>query len=374
MMVRRLILSNSVGAARRSRGPLCRMALGAAAVAASLVASGCQASLDTDKYDFSAGAGTAGVANGAGSPTAAEQRTVIPLSPTPIAAAPDVPAPPLPPQSAPDASVPDARPTDEVTPLPPPDGVAQPPDFAVLDALPAPSLAGSLRPGEALEVGSVLPSRNGYVQLRLTSTGLVLSHGRFDGAPVDRWSFPVQDARLAVLSVDGHFVIYSNDGTVTDPSSSAGPVTNAVLRVQNDGNVVLYDNAGVPPRNAPWASGTFMARSGECRRLNPNEAIFADEPTHLTACNGAYFIQMEADGSLAVHDNAGFIYPQPLAAGGAGAITLMQPDGNLVIYDVDDVPYGASGTFPLAGSYAALEDDGSFIVYGVDDVRLWPPR
>jgi hypothetical protein len=174
--------------------------------------------------------------------------------------------------------------------------------------------------------------------------------------------------------VDGHFVVYSNDGTVTDPSSSAGPVTNAVLRVQNDGNVVLYDNAGVLPRSAPWAAGTFMARSGECRRLNPNEAIFAVEPTHLTSCNGAYFIRMEADGSLAVHDNAGFIYPQPLAAGGVGAITLMQPDGNLVIYDVDDVPHDASGTYPLAGSYAALEDDGSFVVYSVDGARLWPPR
>jgi hypothetical protein len=373
MMVRLLILSNGSGAARRSVGSACRTALGAAFVAASTQAWGCQASLDTDKYDFGA-AGAAGASNDSGSPTAAPQRTLVPLPLTPVAAAPVEPVTSSPAPSTPDASVPDARPPDEVTPLPLPDEVSPPPDFTVLDALPAPSLAGSLRPGEALKVGSVLASRNGYVQLRLTSTGLVLSHRRFDGALEDRWSFPVQDARLAVLSVDGHFVVYSNDGTVTDPLSSAGPVTNAVLRVQNDGNVVLYDNAGVPPRNAPWASNTFMARSGECRRLNPNEAIFAEEPTRLTSCNGAYFIQMEADGSLAVHDTAGFIYPQPLAAGGPGAITVMQPDGNLVIYDVDDVAYGASGTFPLAGSYAALEDDGSFIVYGADDVRLWPPQ
>ena len=270
--------------------------------------------------------------------------------------------------------MPDALPPDEATPPPPPEEVAPSPDLAALDALPAPALANSLQAGEALRVNDVLSSRNGYVQLRLTSTGLVLSHLLSDFTLVDRWQFSVQDARLAVLRADGHFVVYSNDGSVTDPSSSAGPVSNAVLRVQNDGNVVLYDNGGVPPRNAPWATATFMARSGECRRLNSNEAIFAYEPTPLTSCNGAYFIQMEADGSLAVHDNAGFIYPQPLAAGGPGAITLMQPDGNLVIYDVDDVPHSDSGTFVLPGNYAALEDDGSFIVYGVDGVRLWPPR
>ena len=52
------------------------------------------------------------------------------------------------------------------------------------------------------------------------------------------------------------------------------PDLRLMLRVQNDGNVVLYDNAGVPPRNAPWATGTFMQRSGECRRFNPNQAIY----------------------------------------------------------------------------------------------------
>jgi hypothetical protein len=374
MPMQLLIPLDRFGAARCSRGTARRMALGAALIGASVQASGCQASLDLDKYDFRARAGAAGVPPYSDVPAVAAPRTLAPLLPAPDAGAPIEPAPPARAEAMPDASVPDARAPDEITPLPPPDILAPAPDFAVLDALPAPSLAGSLRPGEALQVGSVLPSANGYVQLRLASTGLVLAHRQFDGELVDRWLFPVQDARVAVLRVDGHFVIYANDGSVSDPSSSAGPVTNAVVRVQNDGNVVLYDNAGVPPRNAPWASSTFMARSGECRRLNPNEAILAAEPTHLTSCNGAYFIQMEADGSLAVHDSAGFIYLQPLAAGGAGAITLMQPDGNLVIYDVDDVAHGASGTFPLAGSYAALEDDGSFVVYGVDDVRLWPPQ
>jgi hypothetical protein len=205
---------------------------------------------------------------------------------------------------------------------------------------------------------------------------MVVSHLRLEGWVVVR-EIPLSNAHLAMLREDGHFVVYTRDGTVIDSPGAetppVGAVTNPVLRVQNDGNVVLYDNAGVPPRNAPWATNTFMQRSGDCRRLNPNQVIYPLEGTPLTSCNGTFSLVMTADGSLAVRDPIGALVIQPLAPGGAGAITLMQQDGNLVIYDIDDGPSDASDTFGQIGAYAALEDDGSFIVYDVNDVRLWPP-
>jgi hypothetical protein len=81
------------------------------------------------------------------------------------------------------------------------------------------------------------------------------------------------------------------------------------LVLQDDGNLVLYDNNRVPQ----WASGTQGQAVSEC---------------------------------------------------------LMQDDGNLVIYGFSNNPIWASGTQANPGSFLRVQDDGNVVIYK-PNAPLW---
>jgi hypothetical protein len=343
---------------------------------AALALPGCVALVDVDDYTFQAtplanggAAGTtdAGVAGadgrgGAGGSSGAAG-TVVGAPPAQGGAA---------------GTLPDPGPGPIVEPVPPPDAAVpgEPPLaplVASLEALPRPT-AGFLRPAEVLVVGSPLRSRNDHIELRLDPDALTVTHQQVDEARVVVATFPLTNAHVATLADDGHFVVFSRDGSVTDLSSNAGSITGPTLRVQNDGNVVLYDNDAVLPRAARWTTNTNFRRfAGVCRRLEPNQVVYPAESLPLSSCNGLFRLVMDAEGRLSVTDSQNVTIMQSPTGGGPESITIMQRDGNLVVYDVDDVPRWATATYPAPGAYAALEDDGTLAVFDPNDVRLWPP-
>jgi hypothetical protein len=81
----------------------------------------------------------------------------------------------------------------------------------------------------------------------------------------------------------------------------------AILRMQEDGNLVLYKDG-----RAAWAAGTWMR--GDC-------AVF-------------------------------------------------QEDGNFVVYDSSGSPVWASGTW-RQGAYLAIQDDGNVVIYNANNRPVW---
>jgi hypothetical protein len=223
-------------------------------------------------------------------------------------------------------------------------------------------------------VGSSLRSRNDHVELRLEPDALTVTHQQVDETRVVALAFPLTNAHVATLADDGHFVVFSRDGSAIDISSDAGLVTGPTLRVQNDGNVVLYDNDAVLPRAARWSSDTNFRRfAGVCRRLEPNQVVYPAESLPLSSCNGLFRLVMDAEGRLSIIDPQNAPVFQSAAGGGPESITIMQRDGNLVVYDPDDIPRWSTGTYLVPGAYAAVEDDGTLAVFDPGDVRIWPP-
>ena len=356
---------------------------------AALALEGCVAVMDVDDYTFHAppvanagaagtadtgrggagGFGSAGARGGTGGSSGARDIAagVPPLgggsagSPAELGQGPIAEPVPLP-----DAAVPGEPPA----PVP-----GEPPlasVVAALEALPRAS-DGFLRPTEVLVVGSPLRSRNDHVELRLEPDRLMVTHQGVDGVRAVVATLPLTNAHLATLAEDGHLVVFSRDGSVTDISISAGSVSDPTLRVQNDGNVVLYDNDALLPRAARWATGTnFRRLAGACRRLEPNQVVYPAESLPLSSCNGLFRLVMDTEGRLNVVDLQNVPVLQSATGGGPESITIMQRDGNLVVYDVDDVPRWSTGTFTVPGAYAALEDDGTLAVFAPNDVRIWP--
>jgi hypothetical protein len=351
---------------------------------AALALGGCVAVMDVDDFTFHATPFTNGGAAGAAVTGDVGAGGRVGGGGSGGVVEPPVGAPPIeggaagsPAQLAPGPSVEPAPAPDAAAPLEPPATVPGEPPLAsvvaALEDLPRAS-SGFLRPTEVVVVGSPLRSRNDHVELRLERDQLTVTHQRVDGVRVVVATVPLTNAHLATLAEDGHFVIFSRDGSITDISNSAGSVTNPTLRVQNDGNVVLYDNDAILPRAARWATGTNFRRiAGACRRLEPNQVVYPAETQPLSSCNGLFRLVMDAEGRLSVIDLQNVPVLQTATGGGPESITIMQRDGNLVVYDVDDVPRWSTGTFTVPGAYAALEDDGTLAVFAPNDVRIWPP-
>lgn len=361
--------------AERRRGLAC-FGPGSVLTVASLVLPGCQALVDVDDYTFQATPLTNGGATGAADAGGAGAGGRGGAGTSTGAAGADAGAPSAQPGAAGALAGPQTGPI--VEPTLPADSaeLAEPPPLApgvaALESLPRPA-PGFLRPPEVLVVGSPLRSRNGYVELRLELNGLVVTHQQVDGARAVVATLPLTNAHVATLADDGHFVVFSRDGSITDLSSNAGLVPGPTLRVQNDGNVVLYDNDAVLPRTPRWASDTnFRRNPGVCRRLEPNQVVYPVSSQPLASCNGLFRLVMDAEGRLSVIDPQNVPVFQSFT-GGPGSISIMQRDGNLVVYDIDDVPRWATGTSTVPGAYAALEDDGTLAVLDPNDVKLWPP-
>jgi hypothetical protein len=131
------------------------------------------------------------------------------------------------------------------------------------------------------------------------------------------------DGGYADLTVSGSAAAtYVYGGQSLNPEGSvSSPNGRFVLKYQNDGNLVLYDNGG-----AAWAINCWPE------------------------CNGTGF---------------GGNPFQP-----AGYAT-MQSDGNFVVYNAYGNPVWHTWTYGNPGAYLAIKDDGGLVVYSSGGTQLW---
>jgi lysophospholipase L1-like esterase len=119
-----------------------------------------------------------------------------------------------------------------------------------LPAVALPSICGSFQAGEGITPGQSVASCDGGYHLDLQNdSNLVLYHGTHSIWLPDPWTLNTGAGELR-LEEDGNLVLYSSLGTKTWQSRSGGH-TNARLFVQGDGNMVIYDGQG-----PIWNTGT----------------------------------------------------------------------------------------------------------------------
>ncbi len=85
--------------------------------------------------------------------------------------------------------------------------------------------------------------------------------------------------------------------------------------------------------------------------------------------NGETVLRLQQDGNLVLYRDDQPTYQAPNAFGN-GNTAVMQADGNFVLYNVDGGPVWASDTAGNPGAYLAVQEDGNLVVY-LNGTPLW---
>lgn len=175
--------------------------------------------------------------------------------------------------------------------------------------------------------------------------------------------------RLLKMQKDGNLVMYDYDGErgrlgdAVFASDTSGTV-NTRLLYQTDGNLVIYNLREQPI----WASGTYNRPNSRLKIDADGELVmFSDSSESAYPIWGRALTQQAGKFEL---KSGEFIVTDR-------RLLYMQPDGNLVVYRYEPraATYRearwASGTHGNPGAYLTFQPDGNLVVYSRDDRALW---
>ncbi|MDS3861118.1 hypothetical protein RIF25_09900 [Thermosynechococcaceae cyanobacterium BACA0444] len=122
-----------------------------------------------------------------------------------------------------------------------------------------------------------------------------------------------------------------------------------------------------------WGAMMVMAGAGS-DRLNPGEVLRPGE--YLASTNGVYFLRLQSDGNLVVYERRGgqeFPLWSSKTNNRAVERLVMQNDGNLVLYSPGQSPLWSSGTVGRRESFVVMQNDGNLVIYLPGD-PIWSSR
>lgn len=222
----------------------------------------------------------------------------------------------------------------------------------------------TLRVGQALHQGDSLTSGSGAYTFIMQGDGNAVVYG--PSGPL--WSSRTDGlGEFLRLQDDGNLVVYSQFGT---PSWAAGATVPAgvSLVMQNDGNLVLYAADG----RAVWSSRTSPTRppkppiTGSTMRAG--DVLYTGDK--LWSSNLQYALTMSTSGSAFVVNPSLVIW----SSSSIGGTTLaMQGDGNVVVYNSAGVAVFSTATAGHPGAVLVMQDDGNLVVYA-ESTALWASK
>ena len=213
-------------------------------------------------------------------------------------------------------------------------------------------VAGALTAGEALSSYEMLTSPNGELFLTVEGGALRVSNRasvttfRSHRTDYGRW-----DSVLRVQG-DGNLVIYRGDGTPAwhTHTNGHGPVE---LRLQDDGNLVLYNSLTWKPLwNSEIRADASVMTSGD---LRPGMSMFSPY--------GERQLVMQGDGNLVMYSNrralwnSGTFVPGSRLVVDGSTASVRTPDGRTVW----TTPRGSAGRL-------VMQDDGNTVMYAPNAV------
>jgi hypothetical protein len=224
----------------------------------------------------------------------------------------------------------------------------------------APSACGRMLPGESLERGQTLKSCNGLAMLALQTDQNVVLYDAAGAAWVAPGTYNRGTTVLQMQS-DGNLVAYD---AAAQPLWSSNTQNNpgAWLAVQDDCNLVVYRGPFPQAGAVLWASNT------PCRAAPPasGRMLPGDELSYglsFTSPGGNATVAIQADQSVVLRSAAGLLWSAPNTQNRGTWHLVMQGDGNLVAYDRSWVALWSTGTGGNPGAWLALQDDCNLVVY-----------
>ncbi|MFY7890492.1 MAG: hypothetical protein ACOVOW_16370 [Spirosomataceae bacterium] len=209
----------------------------------------------------------------------------------------------------------------------------------------------------ALKRGESRTSANGIYKVTLNESGnLVITKNN-----TLIWQANTSGDALR-LQEDGNLVVYGQGGNPQWASSTNGKGdATTVMVIQDDGNLVLYKNG----KEAIWSSGTNdLFTENEINTsairaenmLRPNQSI--------TSLNGTYKVTLQSDGNVVLYKGALAIWTTGTYGKDVDAFKV-QKDGNVVAYIKGGIPAWSSETYGKSGAETVLmmQNDGNLVLY-----------
>jgi len=238
--------------------------------------------------------------------------------------------------------------------------------------------------GQSLKNDEKICSPNEKFRLVMQNDGnLVLYEGRQGGNVM--WSsgtngkgpqcrFDVQrDGNLVIYQYGNQSIWSSGSNNKIMVGRQDGPLP--MLRLQNDGNLVMYDWEFV------WASNTMRGRDHHMRR-DTGAPHFLElgcslaPGQELMSPNGFYKLVMQPDGNLVLYDGHSSSMWASNTGGQQNCHFRVQTNGDLVVYANHSYPVWSSGTctrfegmdrtHPRAR--LVLQNDGNLVLYKAKSV------
>jgi hypothetical protein len=180
------------------------------------------------------------------------------------------------------------------------------------------------------------------------------------------WMSGTRTAAVSVMQKDGSLAIYGA-GAKADWASHTSGNPGSLLRVQDDGNVVIYRTDSTPL----WATNTVIPAgpTAQGNTMRPGEVLYPGQSIHSS--NGNYTLILQPDGNLVLYSASGVALWSSKTDGRPVAVTTMQADGNLVLYESGPKGDLATHTSQNPRSHLIVQDDGNVVIYRADGSAIW---
>jgi hypothetical protein len=221
-------------------------------------------------------------------------------------------------------------------------------------------LSSALYPGQVLYPGGpVVSSPNGNFQLALRADGDLVEYGPYGDKLWESYTGG-RGVRYATLQTDGNLVLYGPPHADGSLNAVKGFGTDHhpgdVLRVQDDGNVVIYQG-GAPGGNPIWATNT----------AGYDADVFLRPGVSSSSPNLNFTLSLQYNGYLILRGPDGLdIWDSGYH--GRAIEAIVQSDGNFVMYGPNN-PDGtanriwATNTAGHRNSRLRVQDDGNMVLY-----------
>lgn len=220
-----------------------------------------------------------------------------------------------------------------------------------------------LRAGDYLRSGQNIYSPEANSVLRMQEDGNLVLYNNFSAIWQARTSG--NPGAYMVVQGDGNVVVYSKDNSPLWNSRTSA--TNVELVLQTDANLVLVSN-GTPI----WSSLSNQPQS-QLNVVNPRLGrggiLFVGQ--RLETADRTRMLILQGDGNLVLYNASMRALWSSVTSGKPASFLVMQLDGNLVLYDTSMRPLWASGTDGRGASRLVLQDDTNLVIYRDDGRPTW---
>ncbi len=212
----------------------------------------------------------------------------------------------------------------------------------------------------AFSLQSQITTCDGQWWLALQSDGNLVLYQNVNGAGTPRWASNTVGtfADHATMQADGNFVLYNASGGVVWQSDTAGH-PGAYLVTNGQGTLAVSNGT-----TGFWGTGTPTSPS-RCGQMNPGEGLRTG--MSFSSCNGRYLLTMQNDGNLVLYDNdtGGALW----ASGTSGSqLYAWMTTTALYIYQAG-APFSLwasnSPPSPIQNAFLSLSDTGIITVYNM---------